>query len=119
MSTLRTDPQKLERVLENLLDNARKFTPDRGRVDVRAGQAGDGVWIEVANTAEFLDADELPHLFERFYRRDNGADRPKQAGSGLGLPIARDLAELLSGRLEASLRNNELVMRLELPSPRG
>lgn len=119
MSPLRTDPQKLERVLENLLDNARKFTPDDGRIVVRAGQAGDRVWIEVANTAEFRDPDELPQLFERFYRRDNGADRAKQAGSGLGLPIARDLAELLGGRLEASLRNNELVMRLELPSPQG
>ena len=116
--TLRTDEQKLERVLENLLDNARKFTPDGGRIDVRAGEADGRAWIEVANTAEGLEPDELPRLFERFYRRDIGAGRPRQAGSGLGLPIARDLTELLGGRLDASLRDGALAMRVELPSTR-
>jgi signal transduction histidine kinase len=115
VSRVRTDAQKLERVIENLLDNARKFTPKGGRISVRAGAAGSPAWIEIANTAEGIDPEELPHLFERFYRRDNGA-QAGQAGSGLGLPIARDLAELLGGRLEASLRGDELVMRVELPS---
>ena len=116
--TLRTDEQKLERVLENLLDNARKFTPDGGRINVHAGATNERAWIEVANTAEGLDPDELPRLFERFYRRDNAADRPRQAGSGLGLPIARDLTELLGGRLDASLHEGMLAMRLYLPLSR-
>jgi signal transduction histidine kinase len=115
---LRTDEQKLERVLENLLDNARKFTPDRGRIDVRAGAADERAWIEVANTADGLEPDELPRLFERFYRRDNGAGRPRQAGSGLGLPIARDLTELLGGALDASVGDGKLTMRLDLPLSR-
>jgi signal transduction histidine kinase len=112
---VRTDAQKLERVIENLLDNTRKFTPDGGRIDVRAGLAEGLAWMEVANTAEGIEPGELPHLFERFYRRDNGAQRG-QAGSGLGLPIARDLAELLGGGLEAFLRGGQFVMRLEVPS---
>ena len=117
--SLRTDEQKLERVIENLLDNARKFTPDGGRIDVRAGEANGHAWIEVANTASGLEPDELPRLFERFYRRHNGPSRPGQAGSGLGLPIARDLTELLGGRLDASLRDGALVMRVELPRTPG
>ena len=103
-------------MLENLLDNARKFTPDGGRIDVRAGEADGRARIEVANTAEGLDPDELPRLFERFYRRNNGAGAPAAAGSGLGLPIARDLTELLGGTLTASLRDADLLMRVELPT---
>jgi signal transduction histidine kinase len=82
---------------------------------VRAGAAGTTAWIEIANTADGIDPEELPHLFERFYRRDNGA-QAGQAGSGLGLPIARDLAELLGGTLSASVSGDSLVMRVELPS---
>jgi len=118
MPALRTDAQKLERVLENLLDNARKFTPDRGRIDVRAHTQEGRVSIKVANTAEGIEPDELPRLFQRFYRRDNGGNAGR-AGSGLGLPIARDLSELLGGRLEASLNDGKLVMRLDLPSTPG
>lgn len=115
-----TDVQKLERAIENLLDNARKFTPDEGRIAVRAGTTSAGAWIEIANTADGLEADELPRLFDRFYRRERGqatdGRRQRQAGSGLGLPIARDLAQLLRGTLDASLRDGQLVMRLEIPS---
>jgi two-component system sensor histidine kinase BaeS len=119
-SVVRTDGQKLERVIENLLDNARKFTPGKGSIAVRQGTDDDHIWIEIANTAGGLEPEELPRLFDRFYRRERGPAtdgyRRRQAGSGLGLPIARDLAGLLGGRLEASLRDGELVMRLALPS---
>jgi signal transduction histidine kinase len=117
-----TDGQKLERAIENLLDNARKFTPEGGRIEVRGGRDSSGqVWAEVGNTANGLEADELPLLFERFYRRDrsrnDNGNRGSQAGSGLGLPIAKDLVELLGGRLSASLRDGEVVFRVELPQP--
>ncbi len=116
---LRTDAQKLERAIENLLDNARKFTPDGGHIFVRQGQRDGEIWLEVANTVDGLEAEELPRLFERFYRRerDRSGDgqRTGQAGSGLGLPITQDLVELLGGRLEASLRDGQLAMRVDLP----
>jgi signal transduction histidine kinase len=117
---IRTDGQKLERAIENLLDNARKFTPDGGRIAVRGAMADGALSIEIANTVEGLEWDEVPRLFERFYHREPGADGipREQAGSGLGLPIARDLAEILGGGLTPSLRNGDLVMRITVPSRR-
>jgi signal transduction histidine kinase len=111
------DRAKLERAFENLLENARKFTPAGGEVRVRAF-VGDGsqgqVWIEVANTAPGMEEEELPRLFERFYRRDRAGIR-RSAGTGLGLPIARDLIELHGGTLEASLRDGEITLTAKLP----
>ena len=110
------DRAKLERALENLLENARKFTPSGGDIYVRAFQDGDGrsCVVEVANTTTDLDAEELPRLFERFYRRDR-ARAGKTAGSGLGLPIARELVELHGGRLEAQLLNETVTFQMTLP----
>jgi signal transduction histidine kinase len=115
-TSVTTDGQKLERIVENLLDNARKFTPDGGRISVRSGAGATSAtaWIEVANTAEGITEEELPQLFDRFYRRDRSRNG-RQAGSGLGLPIARDLATLLGGTLTASLGEGEITLRLELP----
>jgi len=115
--TVPADGTKLERALDNLLDNARKFTPPAGDVRVRAIGEANGrraVRIEVANSANGVAADELPHLFDRFYRRDT--DRAATQGSGLGLPIARDLIELHGGTLEATVDEGELVFTATLPA---
>ena len=115
-----TDGQKLERILENLLDNARKFTPEAGRITVRSG-SGDGgapVWVEVSNAAQDIEAEELPLLFDRFYRRDRTRNG-RRAGSGLGLPIARDLASLLGGSLTAQLSDGQITFQVELPPGNG
>jgi len=109
------DRAKLERVIENLLDNARKFTPSGGDILVRTYEEGsDGACLEVANTATDVEPEELPKLFERFYRRD-AARTGKTAGSGLGLPIARDLAELHGGSLDAHLAEGTIVFRMTIP----
>jgi signal transduction histidine kinase len=109
------DRAKLERALENLLENARKFTPNGGDIHVRAFRDDDGQsCVEVANTATDIDAEELPRLFERFYRRDR-ARTGRSAGSGLGLTIARDLVELHGGRLEAHLVDGTVTFRMTLP----
>ena len=109
------DRPKLERAVENLLDNARKFTPSGGDIQVRAfaGESG-AACVEVANTVTDVDAEDLPKLFERFYRRD-AARTGRSAGSGLGLPIARDLAELHGGTLDAHLADGMIVLRLTIP----
>ena len=122
--TVRADGSKLERALENLLDNARKYTPSGVEVSVRTfAEAGDAV-IEVRNPAPGLSDDELPRLFERFYRRDQARgprDQTRRAstGSGLGLPIARDLIELHGGTLAASLSGGEIVFTIRLPRRLG
>lgn len=115
--TLSADKAKLERALENLLGNARKFTPPGGEIRLRAfvdHAGGDKVCIELANSAPDVDAEELPRLFERFYRRDR-AGTGKSSGTGLGLPIARDLIELHGGTLEATLRDGDLILTAKLP----
>lgn len=116
--TVSADGGKLERAIENLLDNARKYTPSGGEVMVRTytEPARDAAFIEVANTAPDISEDELPRLFDRFYRRDRVRARGAAAdGSGLGLSIARDLVELHGGTLDASLRNGDLVFTTKLP----
>jgi signal transduction histidine kinase len=114
-----TDAQKLERIVENLLDNARKFTPDGGTIAVRSGTdaATAGAWVEVSNTTDDVTTEELPQMFDRFYRRDRSRNG-KQAGSGLGLPIARDLATLLGSTLTASVADGRVTFRLALPEGR-
>ena len=114
--TLSADGAKLERAIENLLDNARKYTPSGGEIHVRtAARAGDA-FIEVANTAPDISPEELPRLFERFYRRDRTrGGEGGSAGSGLGLPIANDLIELHGGTLQASVRDGEIVFEARLP----
>ena len=109
------DRAKLERVLENLLDNAHKFTPVAGDIHIRTLMAGPNqASIEIANTATDVKAEELSRLFERFYRCDR-ARTGRSAGSGLGLPIARDLVELHGGRLEVNLADGVITFRLTIP----
>jgi two-component system OmpR family sensor kinase len=87
----------LVRVLLILIDNAFKYTP-AGTVTVRAGRQGDGVVIQVQDTGVGIAKEDLPHIFERFYRADRARSR---GGVGLGLAIARWVAGLHGGRLTA------------------
>lgn len=97
LPSLRADDAKLERVLVNLLHNAIKFTPAGGEVTLGAEFAEDGVRFVVRDTGIGIPADDLPRIFERFYR----ADRSRHGeGAGLGLSIARHLVEAHGSKLE-------------------
>ena len=113
---IQADSVKLERALENLLDNARKFTPPDGTIDVTAGRAtaGRGTAVRVTNTAGPIDPEELPRLFDRFYRGAS-ARAARVPGTGLGLAVAKDIAELHGGTLTAESANGCLTMTLWLP----
>jgi signal transduction histidine kinase len=87
----RVDREKLRRAIENLVSNALKFT-DEGRVTVEVKSTGAAVEVAVRDTGHGIRADELPRLFERFYR---GSTR--KPGTGLGLSIARNLIRLHGG----------------------
>ena len=116
--TVSADGPKLERALENLLDNARKYTPADGEIRVRSyveEGSPDHVCVEVTNAAPDFSPEELPRLFERFYRSDRTRAGAGTSGSGLGLSIARDLIELHGGTLEASLRDREIEFTIRLP----
>ena len=111
--TVSADGPKLERAVENLIENARKYTPGGAEIRIRSAESDGSVLIEVTNAAPDMNADELARLFERFYRRDRA--RGASTGSGLGLPIARDLVELHGGTLEAALSDGEVTFKILLP----
>jgi signal transduction histidine kinase len=94
----RHDPQRLGQVLINLIGNALKFTPRGGSVAVTLSQQGKGARIEVADTGVGIDASELPHIFERFYRGSR-VNEARGSGSGLGLAIVRSIVDMHGGRV--------------------
>lgn len=94
------DPDRLHEVLTNLLDNALRHTPAGGRVTVAARRRGVAVELTVRDSGEGIPPDQLPRVFERFYRVDAGRSRT-HGGSGIGLAIARALIEAHGGGIRA------------------
>jgi signal transduction histidine kinase len=104
------DRKKLRRAFENLVSNALKFTDDDGQVVVEVTVDGDAVDVAVRDTGHGIPADELPRLFERFYRGST-----LQPGTGLGLSIARNLVRLHGGDISVVSevgRGSEFRVRL-------
>ena len=98
--TVAADPRRVGQVLDNLLANALRHTPPGGSVRLFARTVHDVVEIVVADTGDGMSADQLPHVFERFYRGDTARDR-ERGGSGLGLAISRAIADAHQGSLVA------------------
>ncbi|HIC89067.1 MAG TPA: sensor histidine kinase, partial [Anaerolineae bacterium] len=92
------DPDRLKQLLLNLVDNAIKYTPGGGQVTLSLYREQDWVRVEVSDTGIGIRPEDLPHIFERFYRVNKGGPR-RTSGSGLGLSIARWIAESHGGRL--------------------
>lgn len=90
----------IERVLENLIENALRHTPSGGRVAVRLAVDVHGLSVDVCDTGQGIPAQELPHVFERFYRGEASV-LGKSGGAGLGLAIARRIVELHGGSIHA------------------
>jgi signal transduction histidine kinase len=94
------DAQQIGRVLSNLLGNAVRHTPAGGTVKVQAEAMQDGVRVEISDTGEGISAEDLPHVFERFYRGEKSRSRAT-GGAGLGLAIAKGIVEAHGGRIGA------------------
>jgi signal transduction histidine kinase len=90
------DEGRLEQVLANLLRNAIRYTPPGGIVVLRAAATPDGVEMQVCDTGDGIAAEDLPHIWERFYRGANGRRRDT-GGAGLGLALVRELTEAMGG----------------------
>lgn len=92
------DPPRVGQVLTNLMGNAIKFTPAGGRVDVEVAETADGARLTITDTGVGIPADEMPHVFDRFWR---GARRPelRASGSGLGLSIVRSIVDMHEGTI--------------------
>ncbi len=92
------DPLKITQVFENLLHNAIKYTPAGSQIDVRLREVGGAIEVGVCDNGPGIPADDLPRIFERFYRVDKGRSR-EQGGTGLGLSIVKHIVQLHGGRV--------------------
>jgi two-component system OmpR family sensor kinase len=95
---IRHDPQRIGQVVSNLVANAIKFTPRGGSVVVTLAPVFDGACIDVVDTGVGIDASEMPHIFERFYRGSQ-ANEARGSGSGLGLAIVRSIVDMHGGTI--------------------
>ena len=109
------DAQWLKQALINLLDNALHYTPSGGAVTVRLQAVGEEVTVAVEDSGHGIEPEHLPHLFERFYRTDWA--RAKDAGgTGLGLPIVKEIAEAHGGTVSVTSQVDKgSVLNLHLP----
>ena len=106
----------IDQVVANLLDNAVKYT-ERGGITVRLGAAPGVAWCEVEDTGPGIPEDDLPRVFERFYRVDKARSRAK-GGTGLGLAIVKHVLALHGGTVSArSAVGRGSVFRFEIPGP--
>ena len=113
--TVLGDPDRLEQVLQNLTANAIRHTPPDGRIELRAAPRGTSIHITVSDTGVGILPEHLPRVFDRFYRgNSNRADR---SGSGLGLSIAKAIAERHGGAISVTSRPGETVFDVALPLP--
>jgi len=113
------DERLLRQMVSNLLDNAVKFTPEGGSVDVRLSRNAMAYEIEVADTGCGVPEELRPRLFERFFRANNRRGADGVDGAGLGLAIARSVAELHRGQV--TLQHSGPIgstFRISLPFPR-
>ena len=111
----RGDPDRLAQVLANLLSNAVRYTPAGGVVTVRADRRPDDILVSVANTGETIPADDLEHVFERFYRVEKSRDRAL-GGAGIGLAIVKQLVESTGGRVGVDSRDGQTRFWFSVPA---
>ena len=95
------DPDRLAQVLRNLISNAIRHTPASGQVVMRVGCSGEQVTIQVADTGSGIAPEDLPHVFDRFYRGDKSRSR-RGGGAGLGLAITRQLVTAHGGQISVA-----------------
>jgi len=107
------NPEKVQRVLFNLIQNAIRHTPADGSVTVRAMLAGERVQVEVEDSGPGISEEDAPHVFEPFYRGGSDASRSRE-GSGLGLALSRAIVEAHGGRIWFESTGSGTVMRFTL-----
>ncbi len=109
-----SDPFSLERILIELLTNARKFSPQGEEIIVSARLKSPYIVIQVTNTGVEIPTSELPYIFDKFYRIPSN-DPWKQGGTGLGLTLVQKLTKCLGGTIEVSSKSNRTCFTVQLP----
>lgn len=108
------DGDRLARVVATLLENACKYAGEGGRVEVRASSVGRKAVFSVSNTGAPIPPEDLPRVFDRFYRADKARTRGV-GGFGLGLAIAREAVEGMGGSIKAQSDDERTMFAIELP----
>lgn len=114
--TVCADADRMAQVLDNLLDNALRYSPPGGEVTVALSRDGDRVVCQVTDRGSGIPAQHLPFIFERFYRADPSRERGREGGSGLGLSIVRGLVQAQGGNVSAESaegRGTTITLRLK------
>ena len=103
------------RCSRNLLQNAVRYTPPSGRIEVTAERRPGDILVSVTNTGDGIPSEDLPHVFERFYRVEKSRDRAR-GGAGIGLAIVRQLVEAAGGSVGAESRDGRTTFWFSLPA---
>ncbi|MFB9752538.1 sensor histidine kinase [Paenibacillus hodogayensis] len=111
---LQADGDKLARVLDNLLGNAVNYGKDGVYIDVNVKLTDDGAVVEIINYGSPIPPQDLPHIFDRFYRVEKSRSE-STGGSGLGLAIAKQIIELHGGAIRAESDRSRTVFEIRLP----
>ena len=101
-----TDPDMLAKAVGNLLDNAIKYTPDNGRIEISVIRQSNEIEITVRDNGIGIPAEDIPRLFERFYRVDKSRSR-EMGGTGLGLSIVKHIVQTLKGEVTVTSKPNQ------------
>ena len=111
----RAEPDGIAQVLANLLQKASRYTPRGGRTSIHAEDQRSRVLVSITNTGEGIPADDLPHVFERFYRVEKSRDAAR-GGAGIGLAIVKQLVEASGGRVGADSNGRLTRFWFSLPA---
>jgi len=113
---IRADQQRLQEALYNLLDNAVKYSREHGEIRLIARQRDEEIVLNVSDNGIGISEEDLPRIFERFYRVDKARSTESIYGTGLGLAIVKHVAQLHGGRVEAESEINKgTTIRVVLP----
>jgi signal transduction histidine kinase len=112
--TAAADAKKMARVLRNLADNVARYAPSNGEVTIRVTADVDRVRIDFLNSVQDLKPEDLPYIFERFYRGEKSRSR-QHGGAGIGLSIVKELVEAHKGSVDAQLTDGLVRISLTLP----
>jgi signal transduction histidine kinase len=110
----RIDARRINRVLYNLIDNALKHTPNNGLVEVRANKSNQGIVVEVIDSGEGISKEDLPYIFDLFYRGDISR-RSSTSGTGLGLAISKGIIHAHGGDIKAESKPGHTCFTFFIP----
>lgn len=115
MLPVSADSDRLSRVLRNLMDNAIRYTPPGGSLEIHVVPQVDRVQVALTNTAENIFPEDIPFIFERFFRGEKSRSR-EHGGAGIGLAIVKELVEAHGGSVGARLEGDHVRIWFELPT---